>query len=389
MFKFERVSFRLICGLILIIWLVTLTGCFGNDDVNDAIEPLPDLPTIDDVQVNTYAGAGIRGDNDGPIREASFSYPAGLVLQEDGTLLVADSQNHLIRAIFPEGQVITLAGTVTGVDEYGLPIGGYRDGSTGSAMFNEPRGMVLSHDGLLYIADSGNGAIRYIDENGQVHTFVDGLDYPTGVVFDQQGNLLVSETLAHRILQINPDGEISILAGGGYEQQGDWLIGDYQDGTGEQAQFNEPTGLAMDANRLLYVVDTANQRIRTVTNEGQVNTLAGYVDQNIPDTPYFVGGYIDGQANTARFNFPQGISIGLDGRIYISDTYNHNIRMIDPDLNVQTLIGFDEHGRQDGDRTAARFDGPVGIIHSGDGLYVSDQWNHTIRRITYEEIAAE
>jgi len=110
----------------------------------------------------------------------------------------------------------------------------------------------------------------------------------------REGELYVTETLNHRILRVDKSGNWSVLAGGGYETRNNWLFGGYADGLGEQAQFNEPSDLSIGPEGYLYVADTGNQRIRVVSPQGQVTTLAGSGTTPIVDTTYFKGGFQDG-----------------------------------------------------------------------------------------------
>lgn len=372
-----HVTFLILCMFIMFI----LIGCSSND-----ADPIPDVPGIANLNVSTFAGLGAMGYENNVKEESLFSFPSGLALGEDGVIYIADTRNHRIRAIHPDGQITTIAGTTFARDSYGLPRGGMQDGTPDEARFNEPMGLAIDQDGVIYIADSENGAIRYIDSSGDVQTFVDGLNYPTDVVINDDGQLFVTETLQHRIIKIESNQEWSVLAGGGYEQEGDWYVGAYQDGNGEQAQFNEPSSLAFGSDGTLYVSDSANQRIRAITPDGEVTTIAGSGSEMLPGTNYTVGGYVNGPSDEARFNFPKGLHIDDDGFIFVADTHNHKIRVITPDQQVKTLAGIDSHGHENGEITEATFDGPFDLLTIEEGaLIIADRWNHSIRKIQFEK----
>ena len=169
-------------------------------------------------QLQLRAGDGVLGLRDGLAAQARFADPYGLALGRDGTLYVADAgDNNRIRAIRADGSVVSLAGSSEG----------FRDGNGAAAAFNTPSGMALDAAGNLYIADTGNHAIR----------------------------------------KLSPQGVVSTLAGDG--------SAGYLDGPAAQARFNGPTGVAVDAQGRVYVADTYNDRIRVIGNDGQVRTLAG------------------------------------------------------------------------------------------------------------------
>lgn len=330
----------------------------------------------------TVAGTGALSYQDGKSLEAAFALPYGITAGDKGRVYVSDTQNQIIRALESDGNITTVAGITKDKDAYGNSVGGYIDGVAAQAMFNQPKGLAYSTNGDLYVADSGNGAIRIIQSSGNVKTFIKGLDFPTNLVFGTQGELYVTETLKHRIIKILPSGELSIFAGGGYEQKDGWLQGGFADGYGDAAKFNEPTGLAIGGDGSLYVADSANQRIRKVSPQGKVTTIAGSGTDLIPGTNYLAGGFQDGLANQAKFNFPNGIMVGSDQSIYVVDTYNNRIRIVTPSGEVKTYAGNGDHGKQDGLLLQAKLDGPTNICLVSDGSLIVDQKNNLIRQIT-------
>jgi len=316
--------------------------------------------------VQNFAGSGSLGYVDGQNQVAEFAMPSGITLGNDGTVYVSDTQNQRIRAI-SEGNVVTIAGVTTDKDKYGMPVGGFLDGPTVQAMFNQPKGLAVDQNGTIYVADSGNGAIRVIDKSGYVKTLVKGLNSPSDIVLGNDGNLYVSETLNHRILRVDKSGKWAVLAGGGYASKNNWLIGGYADGTGEYAQFNEPSGLALGPKGELYVADTGNQRIRMVSLQGEVTTLAGSGTTDIVNTGYIQGGFQDGPGLDAKFNFPSGIAVSAEGTVYVADTYNHCLREISTTGVVKTLAGDGVPGKQNGFPEQVQFDNPMALKLNTDG----------------------
>ena len=170
------------------------------------------------------------------------------------------------------------------------------------------------------------------------------------------------------IRKVETDGTVSIFAGG-RSQQG------ANDGVGTDARFSFPTGIAIDSADTLYVSDTDNQTIRTITPTGVVTTLAGQV--RIADE-------VDGVGANARFTYPSGIAVDSDKTVYVSDTYGHTIRSISPTGSVTTLAGTaGQRGSYDGAGAVALFSNPNGLaIDSAHNLYVADEGNSTLRKVT-------
>lgn len=310
-----------------------------------------------------------------------FGSPSFGVSGEGNSIVFSDTQNHKLEVIGSYKVVSTLAGKSTGQDEYGMPIGGYKDGTAAVAMFAAPKGIAHDGHGTFYVADSENGAIRTVDWKGNVKTVVKGLNNPVGIALGANGEIYVAETLNHRILRIDAQGKWTVLAGGGYKVENGEPVGTFADGKGDVAKFNEPQGLAIDNEGYLYVADTGNQRIRKVSPEGEVTTLAGSGNSLIKSTPYVQGGYQDGDGKTARFNFPVGLTVGKDKKVYVADSLNHSIRVISPEGKVSTLAGTVKPGRVDGSTSLAQFNTPTDVLLWEDGsILIIDQGNSLIRQ---------
>jgi sugar lactone lactonase YvrE len=213
------------------------------------------------------------------------------------------------------------------------------------------------------IAGSGTATVR--DGDGTRAGFAD----PFGVAVAADGTVFVADGVAaHRVRVIASDGTVFTLAGGDSGMR---------DGPGATAQFNSPSGIALDAHGTLLVADTANNRIRRVTR-GVVTTVAGQAD----------AGAHDGHASTASFNGPLGVAVDGAGRVIVADTYNDRIRVIAPDEQVTTLAGS-VPGFVDGWTTDALFDTPSGVAVSGNGtVYVADTGNNAIRTISPEGLVS-
>lgn len=193
------------------------------------------------------------------------------------------------------------------------------------------------------------------------------LSDPFGIVIDKKGNIFIADAGEHnRILKINPKGEVSQVAGGaeGYSDS---------DAAGSQARFHTPSGIALDPHGNLYVADTGNHVIRKISPQAVVTTLAGNGQ----------AGFRDGAAAQAQFDAPIGVAVDSQGRVWVADTYNDKIRMITVDGMVHTVAGGDQPGFQDGQGSAALFDTPSQIVINRLGeAIVTDTRNNAVRKIT-------
>jgi hypothetical protein len=189
-----------------------------------------------------------------------------------------------------------------------------------------------------------------------------------GVATDSAGNVYVADTFNETIRKITPAGVVTTLAGTAG-------MSGSTDGTGAAARFKAPWGLAADGVGNVYVADTGNDTIRKITPAGMVTTLAGMVGMT---------GSVDGMGTAARFNSPFSVASDSSGNVYVADGDNDSIRKITPDGMVSTLAGTAGiTGSADGTGAAARFSGPQGVTTDSAGnVYVADNENHTIRRIT-------
>jgi sugar lactone lactonase YvrE len=269
----------------------------------------------------TFAGASTWGRADGPGASARFNEPLGVATDSSGNVYVADRYNHTIRRITPDGTVSTLAG---------LPgFEGSVDGTGKAARFSEPAALTVDAAGNVFVADYDN----------------------------------------HTIRRITPAGVVSTVAG----QAGSTGTAN---GVGAAARFNKPSGLAFDAAGVLHVAEYGNHTVRRIASDGTVTTLAGQGG---------VVGTANGTGTAARFNSPIGIAVDSAGDVYVAEYGNHSVRKITAAGVVSTLAGQPgTAGALDGNGTAARFRGTSGLWlePGGTSMLVTDELNHTVRRIT-------
>ena len=320
---------------------------------------------------STFAGtAFIPGSSDGMGLGASFARPAGVAVDGAGNIYVADTPNNTIRKITADGVVTTFAGSA------GVP--GSSDGMGSSARFNHPIGVAVDGAGNVYVADNANYAIRKITPAGLVTTFAGGTDGfndgtgsaaqffdPGAVAVDGSGTVYVGESSANKIRKITFDGVVTTFAGG--------LASGSIDGTGSNAMFHGPAGVAVDGVGNVYVADTGNHTIRRITSSGVVTTLAGTAGSS---------GSADGTGSAARFNYPAGMAVDGAGNLYVVDYGNHTIRRITSDGQVTTIAGLvGSFTSTDGTGSDAWFQGLGGVaVDAAEILYVADVNAFTIRK---------
>jgi sugar lactone lactonase YvrE len=328
--------------------------------------------------IETIAGSE-RGFNNATGVTAQFDAPIDIAVDTEGIVYVADSANHVIRMIMPDGEVTTYAGSGRA---------GYSDGSALEAIFSTPTGIAIDLSGNLYVADcaemdphpmrvraistdmdvttlAGSGEMGYKDAVGKDARF----KVPANVAVDSEGNVYVADTNNHRIRRITPGGKVTTIAG---KLEAGYSAG-FVDGNASEARFNGPRGVAVTEGGNVYIADTGNHAIRLITPEGQVSTLAGDKEP----------GFLDGMGTKARFSFPADVAVDNEGNVYVADTANHAIRMITPKGEVTTLAGTGEPGNVDGSPSEAQFWAPEGITVNQEGfIFVADTGNHRIRKIT-------
>lgn len=360
--------------------------------------------TLNGAVVDTLAGTGSGGSNDGPAASAQFTYLKDLKVDphnNGGSLLYVIDDNRIrVLTLGSNSTVYTLAG------QFGI---GQSDGSGGQASFYGPLGITVAADLVgnnttsIFVADTLNGLLRRIDfanpltanssatANTRVTTIagqpphrgdVDGagtgpdfsrisvarFDGPTGIATDGKV-AYVADTNNQTVRMVDlKSTNVTTIAGGGSGAS---------DGPATQAGFSFPKGLALVAGQgVLYIADSGHSLIRKLDLNAQViSTIAGGSS----------AGYVDGPLASARFNNPYGLAATSDGnKLYVADTGNNAIRLVDLQAGtVSTVAGGSGAGSADGTGKTAQFNHPVGVALSRDEtiLYVSDYDNHTIRRI--------
>lgn len=328
----------------------------------------PATLTVNAIGVTTMAGwPGSAGSVNGTGWAARFGFPGGVCADASANIYVSDGYYNTIRMVTPSGAVTTLAG-VAGVS-------GYEDGPVANALFNGPAGVAIDASGAIYVADDGNYLIRKIS-GGSVSTLAGtaGVRGDTGNQFydpqnlaiDSAGNVYVADGMGNVIRKVTPGGSVSTLAGS--------ATAGSLDATGAAAQFNDPTGIAVDASGNVYVADFGNDTVRMITPAGVVTTIAGIAqDPGSRDGPYGDG----------LLSGPSGVAVDGAGNVYVSDANNDTIRRLSPSGYLATIAGAAGIPENiDGLPGDARFDTPGDVAVDGAGVvYVADSTNCTIRRL--------
>lgn len=320
--------------------------------------------------VSTLAGSGIAGDAAGKGAEAAFSGPLGVATDAAGNIYVADTANNKIRKVSPDGSSGTFAGTGAA---------GSADGSGLLASFNAPRGLAFDADGNLYVADTGSNKLRKITPAGVVSTLagtgavgsVDGtgdvatFSAPCGVALGADGMLYVCDRDNNKIRAVNSStGTVTTFAGTGASGA--------VNGSKTEASFSSPEGVVVLSTGELFIADTGNNKIRLINISGNVYTFAGSG----------IEGFLDGYDISAKFNAPRGIACDSGGNLIVADANNNRIRLISPEGAVSTLAGTGAEGFVDGGFGEAAFHGPAALAIGPSGaLYVADSLNHAIRKV--------
>jgi trimeric autotransporter adhesin len=344
--------------------------------------------TLDGV-INTVGGNGIQGfgGDDGPATAAKMTFPHGVAIDSSGNLYIADFSNHRVRKVTPAGVISTIAGTGTA---------GYSgDGGLASqAQLNYPVTVAVDSSGNLFISDGNNWRVRKVGLDGKITTVVgngnmgysgDGgtataaqIYWIQGMAVDSAGNLYLADYHNHRIRKVTANGKINTVAGNGTKG----CSGD--GGPATAALLNLPAGVAVDFAGNIYFGDAGNTRIRKVTTAGIISTIAGNG----------ANGYAGdgGLATAAMLNSGPatyatlGLAIDSANNLFIADPGNSIIRKVTPDGIIRTVagsailgLGYSGDG---GIATAAQMDYPASLtIDSAGNLYIADSYNYRIRKV--------
>lgn len=353
--------------------------------------------------------------------DSGLQEPRGLAVDAAGNVYIADAFNEVVRKVTPAGALSTLAG--------GLVQRGNVDAVGSAARFRRPNGVAVDSAGNVYVADEENHTIRKITAGGTVSTLAGlGPDFghadgsgsaakfygPAASVADAQGNVYIADAYNYVIRKVTPAGVVSTLAGAVGERGNVDGLGNAArfgfDGPGDDTRADRrPMGLAIDGAGNLYVTDRDNGSIRRITPQGLVSTVAtgvGFPQSVVIDgsgnlylstfssivriapggaSTLFAGstsqtGSADGQGTAARFNGPMGLAIDATGSIYVADVFNATVRKITSSGLVSTLAGSaGQQGTVDGTGAAARFSAPITVaVDAAGNVYAGEVGGHNV-----------
>lgn len=378
------------CHIVFFLIAVVATkNTFGQNEGPKFVEPLPQVYTSGQTitpllpqyrngsslvpatvfgQVTTFAGNNAAALVNGTGTQASFNSPQDIQMGPDGNFYVADAGNHVIRQITPAGVVSTYAGTGTS---------GHAEGQRNAAEFVSPARIAFDAAGNMFITDSEDQTVRKITPAGVVSTYAgtpglrgrtnNTFNNPVGITING-GHMYVADSGNGLIREVE-DGSVKAFAGGGIKR------GIFGDGTGPDATFSNPMGITTGTDGNYYVAQAGSEAvIRQLTPAPEVYTIAG--------SP--LHGDYDGGGLSSRFSHPTAIAADKYGTFFIADDGNHLIRRMSADFTVTTLAGVSggagyidaAEGRQ------AKFNKPTGLCVDASGnIYVADAGNNRIRKI--------
>lgn len=312
-----------------------------------------------------------------------LSLPNGIASDNAGNLYIADIGTHRVVKLDARGRLSVIAGT-------GQPGFSGDGGLATKAQLHAPHDLLFDADGNLLIADTGNQRIRKIDRRDVITTIAgDGralqsnyngkvpetsLNNPQSIALDREGNLLIADTYNHVVRKLDKQGTLTIFAGSvaGYGGDG---------GLASHAQMNLPMAVTVAPDGSVFVSDAGNSRIRQITPDGKIKTIAGFG----PAADTYGGGYAGdgGPPEKAKLFSATDLKCDAVGNLYIADSGNHRIRVIRGGI-ITTQAGNGQQGfRGDGKvATMAELNTPQKIALAKDGtVFVSDRANHRIRKV--------
>ena len=337
----------------------------------------------------TMVLAAQNGDG-GLATKARINSSGDVAVDAAGNLYIADTFDNRVRKVVPSGVISTVAGT-------GTPGFGGDGGPAAAAQLNWPKGVAVDRTGNLYVADVNNQRIRRISTAGIISTVVGngtagysgdggsavsaqlnliaGFDTPQGVAVDTAGTLYIADTLNQRIRKVSPEGVIRTIAGSGQRGFG----GD--GGAALNAALNFPVSVTVDTAGTVYFSDANNSRVRRISPNGVINTVAGGGGQGF--------GGDNGAGAISKLFWPHGLAVDHGGNLLIVDSGNQRVRKLTPDGMITTIIGSGTGGfaGDGGPAVAAALSNPGGLaIDTAGNIFIGDSNNGRVRKVTLDGV---
>jgi hypothetical protein len=335
--------------------------------------------------ITTVAGTGVAGQtgDHGPATAAEIVHPRGLAIAPGGGFAFADAFGHMVRRVLPDGTITTVAGT-------GTPGSDGDGGPATQAQLDQPHGVAFTPGGTLLVADALNNRIRAIARDGTITTAAgtgvrgfsgEGgpagtamLSAPRGVSAVSGGGYLIPDTDNDRVRLVREDATIVTVAGNGTRG----FAGDGGAATG--AQLDRPFAAVAAPDGALLIADTGNDRIRKVSTDGTITTVAGNGVRGF--------GGDGGPATSASLNSPHNLAVLPDGGFLIADEGNNRVRRVWPNGTITTVAGTGTAGfsGDGGPAAAAELNQPkaVAVLPNLRGFLVADAANSRIRDVSVD-----
>jgi sugar lactone lactonase YvrE len=333
-----------------------------------------------------YCGDG------GAAASAGLYYPYSVALGASGNLYIADNSNHRIRVVNMQTNTITVAGITIPPTDINTVAGNGQPGMSGdgnaapNAQLNYPCGIAVDASGNFFIADASNNRIRRVDAGTANITTIAGggnggdsgtatsalLVAPWDVLQDSSGNVFIADYLESRVRKVSPSGAITTVAGNGtWGYNGDNI-------PATSASLSLPAGIALDSGGNLFIADLWNSRIRRVdATSGEITTVAGNGSVGYSGD--------NGPANQAALNFPYDVAVDASGNLYIADTVNECIREVNTSGTITTVAGTPTSGGSSGNgglATKALLNSPQAVaVDSSGNIFLADSGNNRIRLV--------
>jgi sugar lactone lactonase YvrE len=335
------------------------------------------------LQTLTYTATGPGGGLKGPAGVSALN----------GTVYVSNTAANVV-ATLVNGSTTAIAGSLSAFGEHG------DGGQAVNSSLYQPSGTAEDASGDIFIADSGDNAVREVTPagvirliagsatGGQGHGSQAALDRPEDVAVSAQGDVFIAETYANRVVRVTPSGHVLPFAGNGVAG----YAGDQSQATG--AKLTAPAGVAVDAQGNVYIADSGNNVIRRVdAKTGIITTVAGNFAADKANDG--LGGFSGdgGPATSAQLNDPQGVALDGAGDLFIADTFNNAIREVTPDGTISTVVnsasangGIPPAGSESNGAapTASKLNTPYGVAvdQSTGTLYIADTRNSKVAAVT-------
>lgn len=382
--RFRTISNKATWLIGLVVGIVTLSSTLGWSSTQGS-----------DRIIETIAGAGLAGysGDGGPAINAQIREATGLAVDADGNVYFADTNNHVIRRIDRNGIITTVAGTPT---QSGF---GGEGGPATAAKLATPTDVAVAPDGSLYIADNGNHVVRRIDRaTGVINTVAgtpnvagfsgDGglataatLRSPSSVAVDRLGNLYIADSFNYRIRRVDAVTRvITTVAGSGARSVNTNDTGD--GGLALLAKFRDVKDIVITSAGDILVADFSNNRVRRISTDGIITTIAGNGIFNVVGPDQLGDGNL---ATEAVVRWPSGLNVDSVGNLYIAENGSHRIRRVDAEGRISTVAGSGDPriagcAGDGGPAAEAQLNGPTSVVTDARGnVYLADSRCFRIR----------